>query len=307
VSDAELQWWSDEVLDRARCREVVQPVLDRVAMARDRDRMPHALLLIGPPGLGRELAAVEVAAMLICGRDVGPWAEGPCADRVRRGVHPDVVAMMPEGRARIVKIETLRERVVDAVSARPYEGRCRVWLFDGAEEAHLPKASANALLKTLEEPPEHAVFILLAANPMAVLPTIRSRCQQLVLPGVVAVAGTLMRDAEVAELAAAPLDPDELNQATREIRKALEHGLDGETGPLVRLPYRVPEGLSPFAAIAAVALEMATESDDTTQGEDMARLAADLLAAERRTGALNLNPRNQVVSSLMRWYREIDS
>lgn len=305
MSDGEFQWWGDETLDRERWREVVQPALDRLAVARDRDRMPHALLLIGPPGLGRELAAVETAAMVVCNGNPGPWDESPCADRVRRGVHPDVVAMMPEGKARIHKIDPLRKQVVEVVGSRPYEGLRRVWIFDGVEAEHFPRASANALLKTFEEPPEHAMFILLAGNPTAVLPTIRSRCQQLALPGVVALATTLMSDAEVPELAGSPLDAEAVNAAVGEIRKALEAGIGGETGPLVRLPYRLADGLAPFSTVASVALEMAASNDTVSRGEDMARLASALLAAERRSSALNLNQKGQMVSCLMQWYREL--
>jgi hypothetical protein len=306
VSDPELQWWGDDALDRERWRGVVQPVLERIMMARDRDRMPHALLLIGPPGLGRELAAVEAAVMLVCGNADKPWSESSCAKRVREGNHPDVVAMMPEGRAEIIKIDPLRKQVVEVVGSRPYEGLRRVWIFDGAEAEHFPKASANALLKTLEEPPDHAMFILLAANPAAVLPTIRSRCQQLALPGVVALAQHLLPDAEIPELAASALEVAELNEAIDDIRKALTMGLSGETGPLVRLPYRLPDGLPPFSAVASVALEMACEADESAKGEDLVRLAADLLATERLAGALNLNAKGQLVSGLMRWYRELN-
>lgn len=305
MSEAEFRWWGDEYLDRGRWRAVVQPVLERIALALDRDRMPHALLLVGPPGLGREVAAVEIAVMLVCEGHTAPGSDSSCADRVRRGVHPDVVAMMPEGKAGIIKIDPLRKQVVDVVGSRPYEGLHRVWIFDGVEEEHFPRASANALLKTLEEPPEHAMFILLAANPTAVLPTIRSRCQQLALPGVVALARELMADAEVPELAASPLAAADVNAAIGEIRKALATGLAGETGPLVRLPYRIPDGLPPFAAVASVALEMACDPGDPSRGEDMVRLATDLLATERRTGALNLNAKGQMVSALMRWYREL--
>ena len=305
MSETEAHWWGGDALDRGRWREVVLPVLERITLARDRDRMPHALLLIGPPGLGRELVAVEAAAMLVCEGKPEPWSETSCAERVRRGVHPDVVAMMPEGKAQILKIEPLRKQVVDVVRSRPYEGLRRVWIFDGVEVEHLPKPSANTLLKTLEEPPEHAMFILLAANPTAVLPTIRSRCQQLSLPGVVAMAGMLMSDSEVPELAASPLDAEALNAAIGEIRKALTTGLSGETGPLVRLPYRLPDELQPFAAVASVALEMATETNGSSRGEDMARLAADLLAVGRRARALNLNRRGQMVACLMKWYREL--
>lgn len=305
MSDPAAGWWDDDVLDRERWGEVVRPVLERFALARDRDRLPQTLLLVGPPGLGRELAAVEAAVMLVCEGNPGLWSESRCAERIRQGTHPDVVAVQAEGKGRVIKIKPLRENLVEVVGARPYEGQRRVWIIDGAEEDHLPKTPANALLKTLEEPPGHVTFILLAANPTAVLPTIRSRCQQLTLPGVVALAERLLSDVDIPELAASPLDAGDLNDVTESIKKALTTGLAGETGPLVRLPYRLPEAVAPFAAVAAVALEMASENADGTRGEDMVLLAADLVATERRVGALNLNARGQMVSCLMRWFREL--
>ena len=160
----------------------MEPALKRLLGARDRNRLPHAVLMIGPPGLGRELAAVEAAVLLTCEGTGALWAGGGCADRVRDGVHPDVQAVLPTGAKQIIKIDQVRE-VVKSAAGRPYEGERRVWIFDGVEADRFEAPSANAFLKTLEEPPAHAVFILLAANPSAVLPTILSRCQQLALPG----------------------------------------------------------------------------------------------------------------------------
>jgi hypothetical protein len=73
----------------------------------------------------------------------------------------------------------------------------------------------------------------------------------------------------------------------------------------LRLPYALPDDVPPFASVAAVALEMASESESEPVGEELARLAADVLVVERRSLALNLNPRAQMVSCLMRWYREL--
>jgi hypothetical protein len=299
MSDPSVVWWSDEVLDRSRWGELVEPALNRLVGARDRDRLPHATLLVGPPGLGRELAAVEAAVLMVCEGAREPWGESSCATRVRRGLHPDVVAVLPGGPRGSIKIKSVRTRVVEVVAGRPFEGRCRVWIFDGVEAGRLGNEAANAFLKTLEEPPEHARFVLLAANPEAVLPTIRSRCQQLLLPGAVAVAQRLVESATPPELVASALVGEGLEEATREVRAALRAGRGGEARPLLRLPYVLPETVPPFATVAVIAIELAGETDD----EEFALLATELLVIERRCRSLNLNVRGQLVSCLMRWYR----
>jgi len=303
VSDKDPTWWPAKVLDRSRWGAAVEPVLNRIASARDRNRFPHALLLIGPRGLGRELAAVEAAVMLTCEGAREPWSVSPCAERVRNGTHPDVVAMMPEGKKRVIKIDPVRDQVVDVVSARPFEGLKRIWIFDAVEQEHLPGASANAFLKTLEEPPEHAVFILLAANPTAVMPTIRSRCQQLSLPGAASVAD-LDEIGAPPELAGVVLAGVKVDTALAETRTALEAAAAGEPRHLLRLPYLLGDKVNPFEIVATVATEMAAERESDEGAEDLARLAADCLATERRCRALNLNLDRQIVACLLRWHRK---
>ncbi len=305
MSDAKNLWWPKKVLNRKKWGDLVTPALERLLLARDRGLLPHSLLMVGPVGLGRELAAVEAAAMLVCGDSESPWTKSPCAERVRRGVHPDVTAMIPEGKGRLIKIESVRKKVIEGVNGRPYEGLRRVWIFDGVEEGHFNRASANAFLKTLEEPPEHAYFILLAANPSAVLPTIRSRCQQLILPGLLTVAQSLGGDSPLPELAESLVAGVDIKELRSTVRSALSQGLGGEIRHLLRLPYAFPDSLAKFSAVAAVALEMSAEKQDEPEGEELARLAADLLAVEGRTRALNLNANAQLVSGLMRWHREL--
>jgi len=278
-------------------------VLERIALARDRDRFPHALLLIGPRGLGRELAAVEAAVMLACDGAADPWSVSPCAERVRAGTHPDVRAVLPRGKALKIKIEQIRE-IADEATGRPYEARCRVWILDGVEASGLVPAAANAFLKTLEEPPEHVRLLLLAENPGAVLPTIRSRCQQLSLPGASMVAAGDTGEGVPPELAASVLAGLKLEGTLAEVRAALEAGLAGEPRHLLRLPYLIGDKVNPFEVVAAVTTEIATEADDVEGGEDLMRLAADLLATERRCRALNLSVDRQLVACLLRWFQD---
>jgi len=305
MSDERATWWSGAELDRRRWGPLIEPVLQRIATALERDRLPHALMLVGLRGFGRELAAVEAAAMMVCADVAEPWSDNPCAKRVRDGVHPDVVAMLPDGKKQTIKIDPIRDDVVAVVGARPYEGRKRVWIFDGVEADHLPGPSANAFLKTLEEPPSHAVFLLLAANPTAVLPTIRSRCQQLRLPGVAALSDAAGAAGVPPELAGVALAGAELDGLLAEARAALDEALAGEPRALLRLPYLGPDGIDRFEVIASVATETASASDDHERGEGLIRLAADLLATGRRCRALNLGAERQLAACLLRWFREL--
>jgi len=229
MSENPTRWWDSAALDRERWGELVAPALERLTSARDRDRLPHAVLLVGPAGLGRELAAVEAAVLLTCGGMSAPWGSGGCASRVRDGVHPDVQAVLPAGAKQIIKIAQIRE-IVKSAAGRPYEGDRRVWILDGVEAGHFGAEAANAFLKVLEEPPEHVVFILLAANPMAVLSTIRSRCQQLALPGNLAMAHSLADDTPLPELGWAFSAEEGLGDTMEMIRNALVAGLGAKSG-----------------------------------------------------------------------------
>ena len=310
MSDQAQFWWDPEDLDIGRWQPEVEPILDRTRMARDRGRFPQSLLLVGPKSLGRELAAVRMAAMLTCPDSGGPWCDCGSCSRVYRGNHPDVVGVfrrINKNTGKLKKhicIEWIRD-IVETAPSKPYEGKKRVWIFSGAEPADLGAEAANAFLKVLEEPPAHVVFILLAANPMAVLPTIRSRCQQLALPGTVAVAHRLADKSLPPELIESVVGGSRVAEAAGIVREALGRGLEGETRQLLRLPYALPDGMPPFAAVAAVAVNMAAEAESEAAGEELSRLAADLLAVERRARALNLNAKGQMVSSLLRWQREL--
>jgi DNA polymerase-3 subunit delta' len=132
----------------------------------------HAYLFRGPKGAGKRAAARTFAAEILASA-----ADDP--DDVRRRAlldpspHPDLVWLTPRGAQHL--IEEVRERVIRAAAYRPFEGGKRVFVVEAAEA--LRDESQNALLKTLEEPPEFVHLILLSSEPEALLETIASRCQ----------------------------------------------------------------------------------------------------------------------------------
>jgi len=131
----------------------------------------HAYLFVGAPGSGKATAARALACALLCGDD-GCGACGVCY-RMRRGVHPDVHYVEPEGAAAYLK-DQITDIIHDTHLA-PVEGTHKVYIVQDADRFN--DASANAFLKTLEEPPEDVVIILMTHSFDAVLPTIGSRCQ----------------------------------------------------------------------------------------------------------------------------------
>ncbi len=130
----------------------------------------HAYLFVGMPGAGKKTTARSFACALFCGDCCGTC--GACT-RVKRGTHPDVHIIEPEGAGGYVAAQ-VRELVRD-VNLAPIEGPRKVYIIESADSFN--DASANALLKTLEEPPADVVFILLAHAVDLVPPTIVSRCQ----------------------------------------------------------------------------------------------------------------------------------
>ena len=162
-------------------------LIARLQPALERGRAAHAYLLTGPPRVGKLTLAREIAQAVNCLE--GPGAPcGQCVQcrRIADGRHADVrvadidFSRQVEGRETVsaITIGAIRE-LERTVNLNPFEGSRTVIIIDGAG-AMTPEA-ANALLKTLEEPPPGVLFLLLAADEDALLTTIRSRCQTLAL------------------------------------------------------------------------------------------------------------------------------
>ena len=141
-------------------------------------RVAHAYLFCGPPGCGKHTTGLALAAALNCQNAPGQGcASCSACHKIAAGIHPDVQTLERQGASRIIPIDTIRKTVIPQLGMAPHEGEARVFLIE--EAAALQGPAANALLKTLEEPPERTHFILATTSPDQLLPTIRSRCQRI--------------------------------------------------------------------------------------------------------------------------------
>jgi len=162
-------------------------VVRALAQANATGTAHHAYLFQGPAGVGKRQAAFGFAALVNCTGDSaepGRIACGTCrhcrriatmARDPEATAHPDVLSLVPDGRT--IKIAQVRD-VLRMVPFPPIEARFRFVIIDPADV--LGEEAANALLKTLEEPPSRTRFILLSSRPAALLTTIKSRCQRMV-------------------------------------------------------------------------------------------------------------------------------
>ncbi|MDQ2077997.1 DNA polymerase III subunit delta' [Marinimicrobium sp. ABcell2] len=146
--------------------------------------LPHALMLAGPQGIGKRHLAEALAQRVLCLSPASGTACGKCraCDLMKAGTHPDITWLEPEEPGKAIKIDSVRA-LIQTLGQTAQQGGYKVVIVDPAEAMNAN--ASNALLKSLEEPAENTLLILISHTPSAVMPTIRSRCQMhlLALPG----------------------------------------------------------------------------------------------------------------------------
>ncbi len=155
------------------------PVWNRIQQVLSKNRLPHALLFIGPRHANILQFTNRLMAMLVCEGTERPCGQCQACHLLIQGTHPDIHYVRqdtPNGSLKIEQVRMLQQDVYQT----PQRGTRRFIVIDPADK--LNNSAANALLKVLEEPPSHTLFILIAEHVSSLPPTIMSRCQQYTFP-----------------------------------------------------------------------------------------------------------------------------
>lgn len=160
-----------------------QHIVSTLEHAITEGRLSHAYLFCGPRGTGKTTMARILAKALLCRNAEAARAEGVSGcmpdgtceecELIAEGNHPDVYELDAASRT---GVDNVREEIINSVNFAPVRGKYKIYIID---EVHmLTTAAFNALLKTLEEPPAHVIFVLCTTDPQKILETILSRCQR---------------------------------------------------------------------------------------------------------------------------------
>ena len=154
-------------------------ILKYISSAVENNRVSHAYILNGERGSGKKMLANLFAMTLLCETgDNEPCGKCHSCKQAESGNHPDIIRVTHE-RPNSISVDDIRTQVNNTVDIKPYQGPYKVYIIPQADMM-TPQAQ-NAILKTIEEPPSYAVFLLLTENAETLLPTINSRCVMLKL------------------------------------------------------------------------------------------------------------------------------
>jgi len=217
-----------------------------IATAIAQGRLPHALLLTGLTGLGKAVLADAIARQLLCESatlEAGPCGRCAACAQIDAGSHPDYLKIQLEEDARVIKVDQIRW-LAEKLSFSSHQGGYKVVVLNPAGNMNIN--AANSLLKTLEEPSDNTVLVLVCERSSQLPPTVRSRCQQLRVDvpesqtalqwlagqGFEGPAGTYLQMAHGAPLEALKQAQVDSIKARREHFDALVDILEGRAAPL---------------------------------------------------------------------------
>ena len=149
------------------------PMVEQLRRSAASGRSSHAYLFLGGAGAGKRLIANTFAKALQCEGEKRPCDSCKSCHAFNHGNHPDVIYFQPLKNGKTYTIEDVREQLLETVDLKPFQYEKKIYIIEKADTLNIQ--SQNALLKTLEEPPAHVVFLLLAERAEAFLPTILSR------------------------------------------------------------------------------------------------------------------------------------
>lgn len=149
------------------------PLVEQLRRSAASGRSSHAYLFLGGAGAGKRLIANTFAKALQCEGEKRPCDSCKSCHAFNHGNHPDVIYFQPLKNGKTYTIEDVREQLLETVDLKPFQYEKKIYIIEKADTLNIQ--SQNALLKMLEEPPAHAVFLLLAERAEAFLPTILSR------------------------------------------------------------------------------------------------------------------------------------